>query len=277
MSKNRYISTRFWDDVYIAGLDPAGKLLFIYLLTNPLTEIAGVYEIALHRIAYDTGLKADKVGDLLAQFEASGKIIYRAGWIVLVNFIKHQGNSPKIQKGIEVSINRAPDWVKEGFRIGFDTLSNHIDKARYDTNYLNSNSNCNNSRELLQARPEASPNKKGSRIPPGFCLDADLTAWTLKNGRGIDISLELQKFKNHWETKPGKDGIKLDWRKTWQNWVLNAKNWSGSGPGGNNKNGTNKNAIAEGTLESILGDADFGFGEKLGPVDPIDAARDFFD
>ena len=41
--KHRYIKTKFWDDSYIIELNPHEKLLFLYLITNPLTNIAGVY------------------------------------------------------------------------------------------------------------------------------------------------------------------------------------------------------------------------------------------
>jgi len=38
--KKRYISTKFWDDEFIVNLDPIEKLLFMYFLTNPLTNVA---------------------------------------------------------------------------------------------------------------------------------------------------------------------------------------------------------------------------------------------
>ena len=44
MSKQRSVDTCFWDDRYITQLDPSEKLLFLYLLTNTLTNICGVYQ-----------------------------------------------------------------------------------------------------------------------------------------------------------------------------------------------------------------------------------------
>jgi hypothetical protein len=29
-------------------------------------------------------------------------------------------------------------------------------------------------------------------------------------------------FRNYWHAKAGKEGTKLDWGKTWQNWVYKA-------------------------------------------------------
>ena len=41
---------------------------------------------------------------------------------------------------------------------------------------------------------------------------------------------ELEKFRNHWIAKPGKDGLKLDWDATWRNWVLKADEFLPSKP-----------------------------------------------
>jgi DNA-directed RNA polymerase delta subunit len=34
--------------------------------------------------------------------------------------------------------------------------------------------------------------------------------------------LEFEKFRNYWLAKTGKDATKLDWQKTWENWLLKA-------------------------------------------------------
>lgn len=132
MAKQRYINTRFWDDGYVVSLDPLEKLLFIYLLTNPLTEICGAYEIPLRRIAFDTGIDSDMVLKMLSRFAEADKVIYRDGWVLVCNFIKHQAVNPKIEKGIENAVNACPDWVKDRLSIAYDSLS-----------HLNLNSNIN--------------------------------------------------------------------------------------------------------------------------------------
>ena len=99
MAKQRYINTKFWDDSYIVGLDPTEKLLFLYLLTNPLTNVAGIYEISLRRIAFDTGIESMAANSILKRFRKEKKIYYLDGWIVVVNFPKHQEyhKNPKIK------------------------------------------------------------------------------------------------------------------------------------------------------------------------------------
>lgn len=119
MAKQRYINTRFWDDGYVASLDPIEKLLFIYLLTNPLTEISGAYEIPLKRVALDTGIDRDMVQKILNRFTDEDKIIYRDGWIFITNFIKHQSDSEKINSGIGALVKCCPDWIKDRVSIAY--------------------------------------------------------------------------------------------------------------------------------------------------------------
>lgn len=52
-------------------------------------------------------------------------------------------------------------------------------------------------------------------------------------------SIELQKFKDYWRAKAGRDASKLDWDATWRNWIRNVK-----------PNGA-KNAAGNGVMEAI--------------------------
>lgn len=113
MSKNRYVDTKFWDDTFIAQCDPIEKLLFLYFLTNPLTNISGIYEIMLKRIAFDTGIDKEMVLKILERFEKSDKMKYKDGWIALANFIEHQKLNPSIEKGIKKEWGKAPEPLKK--------------------------------------------------------------------------------------------------------------------------------------------------------------------
>lgn len=77
--------------------------------------------------------------------------------------------------------------------------------------------------------PSATRWKADDAVP--FDWMAIASATRVRHGLpDIDLKLEAERFANHWSSKPGKDGLKLDWRKTWINWVLNAKG-SGYGQG----------------------------------------------
>ena len=55
----RGFQTELWTDPFIQGLSPEAKLLFIYLWTNKHCNQAGLYEISLKTIAFDTGLSVE--------------------------------------------------------------------------------------------------------------------------------------------------------------------------------------------------------------------------
>jgi hypothetical protein len=123
MAKTRMINTHFWDDNYIVDLDPIEKLLFLYCLTNPLTNIAGIYEIPLRRIAFDTGIDKEMVLKLLNRFEEDNKMIYADGWLVIVNFVKHQSQNPSVVKGVERVMEDLPDEILAIYLTACDSLS----------------------------------------------------------------------------------------------------------------------------------------------------------
>lgn len=146
MAKSRVINTKFWDDNYTSDLDPIEKLLFLYLLTNTSTNIAGVYEIPLKKIAMETGIDKDMVLKILARFENDKKVFFVDGWIWIKNFIKNQNErSPKVKKGIEVALEAVPSQIREKVEEklkGMDTLS-HLNSNSNSNLNLNSNINSN--------------------------------------------------------------------------------------------------------------------------------------
>jgi uncharacterized phage protein (TIGR02220 family) len=156
MSKQRYVDTKFWTDNYIVEKDPIEKLLYIYLLTNTLTNILGIYEISIRQIAFDTGIDRDMVYKILERFEKDEKVKYSKGYIAIKKFTKYQANNPKINKGIGELLKEVPielvEWVEIDFDrldITLDSLYIGLDRTSRDSNYsnlninLNSNSNSN--------------------------------------------------------------------------------------------------------------------------------------
>lgn len=90
------------------------------------------------------------------------------------------------------------------------------------------------SEDLFGASPEAPPSddekpskktssKRASRLPEDFQVTAEMVAWAGKNAPNVDGRLETQKFCNYWHAKSGKDATKLDWIRTWKNWMLTAE------------------------------------------------------
>ena len=88
--KSRSIQTYFWKDPYIEGLQPNEKLLYLYLLTNPQTNLLGVYEISINRIIYESGLTEVTVRKGLERLGNDSKaLFYDENYIIIPNFLKN--------------------------------------------------------------------------------------------------------------------------------------------------------------------------------------------
>lgn len=65
------------------------------------------------------------------------------------------------------------------------------------------------------------PEKRGTRLPPDWMPDAEDAQYAASLGfPAVAYDREVEKFRNFWHAKPGKDGSKLDWRKTFHNWLI---------------------------------------------------------
>ncbi|MBA7569464.1 hypothetical protein ES708_11203 [subsurface metagenome] len=233
MSKERYLNTKFWDDNYIIEKDPIEKLIFLYLLTNTLTNIIGIYEISINRIAFDTGIDKDMVTKILERFEADDRAKYENGWIALKNFTKHQKNNPKINKGIEILTNEVPlellRWVnidKKRFNISMETMKNFSEKSKkidYDRlSHPNPNPNPNSN---------TNSNKKENKIRFNF-IKKEFTNLTKERMEefdrkypGVDTDQEIERMEN-WlmeekekKDKGEKNKIPKNYGKFMHNWL----------------------------------------------------------
>jgi hypothetical protein len=104
----RYVKDEFWTDPYVEELDPSEKLLFLYLLTNPLCNCAGIYEVRINRMSYEIGFNKKKVEKILNKFVKDSKIIRVDNWIILINFVKNQANNPSILMGVQRILDSLP-------------------------------------------------------------------------------------------------------------------------------------------------------------------------
>lgn len=135
-TKLRSINTKFWDDSYIIELEPKEKLLFLYLLSNPLTNLAGVYEITFKKVSFDTGLDLKEVKEIFNKFQKDKKIIYSNGFIVIKNFLKNQSCNDTMLKNVEKTVKQLPSNIKKTYidfvkpSIAYHSLSIPYDNLR---------------------------------------------------------------------------------------------------------------------------------------------------
>lgn len=73
------------------------------------------------------------------------------------------------------------------------------------------------------AQSAPTPRRNGTRIPDIFRVTDPMAEWAANDCPDVDIPVETQKFVNYWKAKSGRDATKLDWQRTWQNWILKAQ------------------------------------------------------
>lgn len=168
VAKQRIINTKFWDDSYILNLKPIEKLVFLYLLSNPLTNISGVYELPMERVAFDTGISREKIDATFKKFEEDGKIFLWKGWMGVVNFIKHQTLNPKVKQGILSELKRAPKEITDKLSIDYRSLGIPDDSLSHLNSNLNPNPNPNSNsaspKKVLTSFPQEIEEGRGELV-----------------------------------------------------------------------------------------------------------------
>ena len=80
MANQRMVNSKFWSDSYIRKLNYSERYLFLYFLTNEHTNIAGIYEITMDAVLFETGLEKIfvlKTLKKLVLYHILGKIILK--------------------------------------------------------------------------------------------------------------------------------------------------------------------------------------------------------
>jgi hypothetical protein len=109
MADFRQIHTRIWKDDWFSNLETDAKLLFIYLFSNEQAEVSGVYELPIKYMAFESDLPKERILELLQQFEDAGKVVYRNGWVWVVNLRKYnETGSVPVAKRIKKDLDAMP-------------------------------------------------------------------------------------------------------------------------------------------------------------------------
>jgi len=69
------------------------------------------------------------------------------------------------------------------------------------------------------------PKKEGSRITEDFRPTSESWETMEEHFPWVDLKLETYAFVDYWLSKSGKDATKLDWDRTWMNWIRKAATW----------------------------------------------------
>lgn len=112
MGLKRYVNTNFWGDPWILELNSNEKLVFLYLLTNDKANMLGAYEFSLKVAEFQLGIPKNQIETILTKFEQEGKIVFRDGFLVLINWIKHQSFNTNMLKNAYSTYDKLKDEFK---------------------------------------------------------------------------------------------------------------------------------------------------------------------
>jgi len=96
----RTVHTSFWNDSDVIEWSPEDKYFYLYLMTCPHSNMAGIFEIPIKLMERDTGYAKDAISAILKRFIDSGKISYNhlTREIAIHNWLKYRGEVEKNQK-----------------------------------------------------------------------------------------------------------------------------------------------------------------------------------
>src|SRR5690606_9388185 len=108
----RQIDTGTWDDPWFAELDPDAKLLFLYLLTNRRSTAAGVFEITLRAMSFETGLDTKRINSALESISSRVEWWPEHQVVWVRNFLRHQAVSPKFYRSAWSEMREMPEDIR---------------------------------------------------------------------------------------------------------------------------------------------------------------------
>jgi len=90
----------------------------LYFLTNEHTNIAGIYELPLKTIAFETGIEIDMLKKMLKRLVV--KVMYIDGWVCIKNFQKNQSQSEDVKTGINREMSNIPENIRLKLEKGYE-------------------------------------------------------------------------------------------------------------------------------------------------------------
>lgn len=140
MAIHRNIQMSFWTDSKICDeFSPNEKYMYLYLMTNPHTNLCGCYEVSIRQIVFETGLDKKTVSNLLNDLKGKGviDIAEETHELLLIHWHRYNWtSSDKFRKALAESISYVrhqgfKDYLTEVFE-GGETVYDH-EKYHNDT------------------------------------------------------------------------------------------------------------------------------------------------
>jgi hypothetical protein len=121
MANYRPVHTKFWSDHKVELLSKEAKLLFLYLMTNPLRTSSGLYQITRNRAARDCSMTEEEAEGALAELAVADLVLYddEASVVLVINAVKYLQRTKEMRRSV---IN---DLVYNDTPLADDLLKRH--------------------------------------------------------------------------------------------------------------------------------------------------------
>ena len=234
----RSIKPDFWRSADISGLALEDRLLFIGIWSYVDDNGVGIDRLAL--VAAD--LFADdmerdppetlaRVSRGLSKLFSTGLIHrYKAenrALLCVVNWDKHQ----RVDKPNKARYPRPDVSLTSDYGDSRESVAESSRESR-ESLAPGTGEQGNRGTESKSVMPRngaaTKTTQRGTRLDPSWMPDPELIAEMRAECPTIDLQAEHRKFVDFWTAKSGKDATKLDWRRTWRNWIRNARPTNGS-------------------------------------------------
>lgn len=257
MATLRSVNTRFWEDPWVESLRPSEKLLFLYLLTCKYANLAGIYEITIKRISFETGLDNETVSNGLKRFAKDNKAYFVEGnYMFLPNWLKNQRLNANMKKNVLSIFCQLPKDLSirilgndyQTIRKDYQMLSNALLKYEVEDE------------DEVEVKEEVEEEKGGDKSPltPKKDLEVRKREFATKVYNeavkiGYTDQSELKNFFDYW-TEHGDNDRKMRFEKEktfgisrrLSTWFKNADNFKPNGKNRtNHKEATSLDQLAE--------------------------------
>lgn len=248
-----HIMSAIWNDSEFRRLSVAAQRTYLMLITQADISSAGTLPLTIRRwAAYAIDSTPDRLSDSLSELAGYRFLVIDEATeeVLIRTFVKWDGGytnvtkrqpairrdasavaSPKIRACLaeELDSLEVPHDLED--RVS-DGLSGTVpDSPGVVSNATDAPQPTTHNPQPLEAVAEKAIMKRGSRLPADWRPPDKTRDWTLERLSKDRASTELEKFRNYWLAKAGKDATKLDWDRTWRNWVLTA---AGNAPANGN-------------------------------------------
>lgn len=214
------------------SLEAKGMILF-------LASHSVNYKIHLESLKIQTGIGREKLQRILKELKEAGYLRTEPTWQMVDGrhrrgpnqyFLGRYPRSAHTTGFQAAEVQAAGDQAPE-------VQQAEVQGAGNRGGFKKNNGKKNNSKKTKEepvGAASASPNPRGHRLPEDFQVTAEMVTWCRSNYPNLDGKTETEKFRDYWHAKAGAAARKVDWVRTWKNWIRTAaERQQPRGPGRN--------------------------------------------